>query len=237
MNADTAIAKEDNLLFDGHVFNADGTDVHVESRMKVLGDDSNEQLQFATSAEYKENIHCSYFTPSFSLATIIPNVVNVFSNKQEKIVIEALKKIDSRIVDFVLVDSTVMVDVGLEKRLPINLLGDGVRKFFTLVVAMSGCKDGILLVDEIDNGLHFSSMEKFWQVLFDAAHLFNVQLFASTHNIDSLKGLNRILNQHIVFQNDVTAFKILRRDDNTSFTLRYDYKSFSKLIESETEIR
>lgn len=238
-NSDNSLAEISELVFEGKLKNKEGNIESVKTSMRLNEEKTKESIQFSVKSKYKETLYCSYFSPSISLTTIIPSVLKIFSDKKEQLVIKALKKIDSRIVDFILNDNTIMVDVGFEKRLPINLLGDGVRKFFTLVVAMYECKDGILLVDEIDNGLHFSAMEKFWQVLLNTSQLFNVQLFATTHNIDSIKGLNKILqnNEYNKYQKDVSAYKLLRRDNDTMSALYYDYQSFSELINSETEIR
>lgn len=238
-SSDTSIPQIDELLFEGFVNGVDGQQENINAGIKIREEKNNERITFSLHGKYVEKIKCSYYSPSISLETIIPNVLKIFSNKQETIVTDALRKIDERINDFILVDNIIMVDVGYEKRIPINLLGDGVRKFFTLVIAMYAVKDGVLLVDEIDNGLHFSTMEKFWQVLLETAELFNVQLFATTHNIDSLKGLNAILSQekYSNFQKNVSAYKLLRHPDGTSFSLYYDFDSFSELIGSETEIR
>lgn len=172
----------------------------------------------------------------FFFETIPPMVKEVLQDKKETVVIDALKQIDDRIKDFVLFEDEVMVDVGLEKRIPINILGDGVRKFFTLILAIYRSKNGILLIDEIDNGLHFSTMEKLWRILLNVATIFNVQLFITTHNIDSLKGLKNVLASDNSLKNLVSAYKILRKE-KIHETLYYSADSFSTVIQQENEIR
>lgn len=237
--SDTSLSEVEELLFLGSVKKLNSEIESLKTVMKIREQKNSEKIQFSLSPNYKENIVCSYFSPKLSLATIIPSVLKIFSEKQEKIVVKALQNIDSRIRDFILVENTIMVDIGLEKRLPLNLLGDGVRKFFTLVVGMFESRNGILLVDEIDNGLHFSTMEQFWKILLDTAHLFNVQLFATTHNIDSIKGLNQVLlnSEKEGYRESVSAYKLIKHTDDTNSALYYDFKSFSDLIASETEIR
>ena len=187
-------------------------------------------------AKYKEQISCTYLPPNISFETIPPMVKEVLQDKKETVVIDALKQIDDRIKDFVLFEDEVMVDVGLEKRIPINILGDGVRKFFTLILAIYRSKNGILLIDEIDNGLHFSTMEKLWRILLNVATIFNVQLFITTHNIDSLKGLKNVLASDNSLKNLVSAYKILRKE-KIHETLYYNADSFSTVIQQENEIR
>ena len=53
-----------------------------------------------------------------------------------------------------------------------------------LVFAMSSAKDGVVLVDEIENGFHHSVLKKVWTVIERAAEQFNVQVFATTHSYE-----------------------------------------------------
>lgn len=125
----------------------------------------------------------------------------------------------------------------MEKRIPIQLLGDGTRKFFALVVALYSCRDGILLVDEIDNGLYYSVMKKLWKTLLEMAEQFNVQLYVTTHNMDSLHGLEQILSDNGEFQDKVSLYKLIHRDDDSMRILHYDYESFSTLLQNANEVR
>jgi AAA15 family ATPase/GTPase len=71
-------------------------------------------------------------------------------------------------------------------------MGDGMWRMFVLAVAITQCKDGTLLVDEIDTGLHYSVMAQMWKLIFDAAKEFNVQVFATTHSYDCVYSLAHI---------------------------------------------
>lgn len=199
--------------------------------------ENEESGYFGVPADYAEKIACRYISPSYSFPIIYEMVEEVVKQKKDRIIIDALKKIDSRIHDFRLVDTDILVDVGLEKLIPIQLLGDGTRKFFALVVALYSCKDGILLVDEIDNGLYYSVMKKLWKTLLETAELFNVQLYATTHNMDSLQGLEQVLSDNKEFQSDVSVYKLIHRDDDSMRVLYYNYESFSTLLQNENEIR
>lgn len=188
-------------------------------------------------ADYAEKIACRYISPSYSFAIIYEMVEEVVKQKKDHIIIDVLKKIDSRINDFRLVGTDILVDIGLEKRIPIQLLGDGTRKFFALVVALYSCRDGILLVDEIDNGLYYSVMKKLWKTLLEMAEQFNVQLYVTTHNMDSLHGLEQILSDNGEFQDKVSLYKLIHRDDDSMRILHYDYESFSTLLQNANEVR
>lgn len=75
---------------------------------------------------------------------------------------------------------------------PIGSMGDGIWRMLALAMAITQCKGGVLLVDEIDTGLHFRVMAKMWNLIFNAAKEFNVQVFATTHSYDCVYSLAQI---------------------------------------------
>ena len=51
---------------------------------------------------------------------------------------------------------------------------------------------GVLLVDEIDTGLHYSVMSQMWKLIFNAATELDVQVFATTHSYDCIYSLAQL---------------------------------------------
>jgi AAA domain, putative AbiEii toxin, Type IV TA system/AAA ATPase domain len=82
-----------------------------------------------------------------------------------------------------------------EKRIPIGSFGDGIWRMLALAVALVRAKDSLLLVDEIDTGLHYTVMADMWKLINEAAELFNVQVFATTHSYDCVYSLARICHE------------------------------------------
>lgn len=70
---------------------------------------------------------------------------------------------------------------------PLNSLGDGILRVLQLVLKVFPAKDGFLLIDEFENGLHFSVQEKVWALLFELAQKLNIQIFATTHSWDCIE--------------------------------------------------
>ena len=65
-----------------------------------------------------------------------------------------------------------------------------------LAVALANAKGGILLVDEIDTGLHYSVMEDMWRMVSRRASALDVQVFATTHSKDCWESLAAIVEPH-----------------------------------------
>lgn len=71
---------------------------------------------------------------------------------------------------------------------PIRSLGDGAVRLFGVALALANSKDGFLLIDEVENGIHYSLQRDFWKMVMKAAHENNVQVFATTHSWDCVRG-------------------------------------------------
>ena len=71
---------------------------------------------------------------------------------------------------------------------PLRSLGDGTTRILSMVLALADCRNGILLVDEAENGIHYSLHERLWTMIFRTAHEHNVQVLATTHSKDCING-------------------------------------------------
>jgi ABC-type cobalamin/Fe3+-siderophores transport system ATPase subunit len=71
--------------------------------------------------------------------------------------------------------------------IPLKSLGEGMNRLLGIALALVNCKDGILLIDEIEVGLHYSVLPDVWKLIFKTAKDLNVQVFATTHSKDCIE--------------------------------------------------
>ena len=71
---------------------------------------------------------------------------------------------------------------------PLKSLGDGATRIFGVALALANCRDGILLLDEAENGVHHSLQAEFWNMVLRAASARNTQVLATTHSKDCING-------------------------------------------------
>lgn len=82
--------------------------------------------------------------------------------------------------------------IDLEKPVPVRSLGEGMIRLFGLALALVTAQDTMLLVDEIDSGLHHSVQVEMWRLIFAAAERLNVQVFATTHSWDCVAAFQQV---------------------------------------------
>jgi len=88
--------------------------------------------------------------------------------------------------------------------IPLKNLGDGAQRMLQMAIALVSARDNILLIDEIESGLHYTVIEKLWQIIFEYAPKWNIQVFATTHSYDTVKTFTYLLEEDA--QKDVGAF-------------------------------
>lgn len=111
----------------------------------------------------------------------------------ENHVIDALSIIEPNIENIVFIDTpNSKYRVPLIKlkedneRHYLSSMGDGLQRILKLILSIITTKDGIILIDELENGLHYSIMPKLWELLYKISIEFNQQLFITTHSGDIL---------------------------------------------------
>jgi len=97
---------------------------------------------------------------------------------------------------------------GSRRRDPLGSHGDGMRRLLALSLALIQSQGGILLIDEVDTGLHYSVMGDMWHLVVRAAIDSDVQVFATTHSLDCVKGLAWLCDNHPQLQSSVSLQKI-----------------------------
>ena len=75
------------------------------------------------------------------------------------------------------------------KRVPIGSMGDGVWRLLGIALSLVRAERGILLIDEIDTGLHYSVLVDMWRLVYETAKRLEVQIFATTHSRDCYEAL------------------------------------------------
>lgn len=73
-------------------------------------------------------------------------------------------------------------------------MGEGTKRLLEITLAMINAKGGILLVDEIENGIHYSIHSTLWKYILELAEKYDVQVFVTTHSWDCIEGFQQALN-------------------------------------------
>jgi predicted ATPase len=122
---------------------------------------------------------------------------------------------------------------------PLNSLGDGMLRVLQLALKLFSAKGGFLLVDEFENGLHFSVQEKIWALLFDMAEKLDIQIFATTHSWDCIESFTKAA----VARQDIEGVlfrmgRSVRTSDNRRIIATvFDEAALANITQADVEVR
>jgi AAA15 family ATPase/GTPase len=124
--------------------------------------------------------------------------------------------------------------VGKPTKLPLRRFGDGMTRLLGLSLALSSCRNGILFIDEIETGLHYSILPDVWKLIFKTARDLNVQVFATTHSYDCIEAFAQAAIDDE--KSDGMLIRLARKDEQIkAFT--FDEKQLETITKEHIEVR
>jgi len=92
----------------------------------------------------------------------------------------------------------------------------------------------ILLVDEVENGIHYTVLSQLWRFILRLAELHDVQVFATSHSWDCIRGLQEASAD--TSDADVMLIRLERGPKMTKAVL-FDRKELSVVTRDAIEVR
>ena len=102
-----------------------------------------------------------------------------------------------------------------------------------LALALANVKGGVLLVDEIDTGLHYSVMADMWRMVSERAAALKVQVFATTHSRDCYESLAAVVQS----DSPSPEITIQRIDPSREQAIRFSDEAIVAAAERGIEVR
>lgn len=159
----------------------------------------------------------------------------------ETVVLDSLRVMEPRVEALAFVHDPgmrrpVLKLEGQEGPVPLQSMGDGMARVLQLVLSALRASDGLLLVDEFENGLHHSVQSKVWRVLFDLAQRKGLQIFATTHSDDCVRAFSEVAVRNT--EVDGKLMKLERMpDDCQTVVSSLSEQSLSNLLDAGIEVR
>lgn len=122
---------------------------------------------------------------------------------------------------------------GSTKRVALRSYGEGMSRLLGLSLALAQCQNGILLIDEIESGLHYSVLPDIWKLIFHSAKELNVQVFATTHSKDCLEAFAAASHEH---KGD-GMFIRLQRQGETIVAKSIEEERLALAVDHDVEVR
>jgi len=117
----------------------------------------------------------------------------------------------------------------------ITEFGDGLKHYISIICALYACANGYLFIDEIDNGIHYSQLERLWELILTISKKTNCQIFATTHSKEMLEAFARVAKK--LDEQDISYTTLVKNKQQEIQALTRDYEMLEDSIEQEREVR
>ena len=157
---------------------------------------------------------------------------------KKNLVVQAMQEFDSSIVDVSTIVSNGFAQLYAKvnnKLLPLKILGDGTNRLLLMQLAILANPNGIILIDEIENGFHYSVLPTLWKTLFSAAKLANCQIIATTHSYECIQNAIDYATRNS--EEDRFGFVRLEKRNEDVCAKPFSINALDYAVKSEIEVR
>jgi energy-coupling factor transporter ATP-binding protein EcfA2 len=184
---------------------------------------------------------------AYSPATGVP-ASNVNADQFSKLVIKgrkgkivtALKKVFPKIEDLITASPVGANEIychipsEFSEYVHIGLISHGISRLLANLLLIASHENGVVVIDEIETGLHYSILPQAWEAICEFSETFNVQIIASTHSEECLRAIVPFVKEN------PEKFRLLRAEvgRNSEHTVDiFKGENFEAALESGIEIR
>lgn len=189
------------------------------------------------NGKYIEHLRCAFINPKTAMVQIDKRIEGLLIQKKLSNLINILKAIEPMISDIRMGSGgMIWVDIGKKNLVPLNIMGDGMRRVLSFVATIADMRNGVVLLDEIENGLHYTSLSVLWKAVFAACKEYNVQLVATTHSYECIESFSKAYQEIEPSGDDIRLFRI-DREERKHQAVPFNAELLKTGIEKEFEVR
>ena len=212
-----------------------GNELVYHSKIVVTNDGNTRQ---ETDNGYSEHLNALFIPVDKNDANATANFSTLVKHNRKHFVTNALHDFDPSIESIeALPDGLYLKIKDVKELLPISMGGDGVRRMINIISTIA-CEDyDIVFIDEIDNGMHYSTHKLMWRTILKFILPHDIQLFVTTHNLDCLMGLKNAMQEEDSLRKLTHVYNVAKTKNKGFQVYSYGYDELKEAIDNEIEIR
>ena len=188
--------------------------------------------------DYMEKSRAWLIPSDLMTNSLASDLTELFRRNKKDNVLALLKLFDERITGIeILTDDVYIGFDGMTEMLPTRVTGDGLRRYLNIVASAANPLTDMILIDEIDNGLHYSVYKKLWQAIFALSVAGDKQIFVTTHSKETLSHLSEMLEENTAYQDELCLYTLAKTPKKGHQAYKYTYEGLSGACENDVELR
>lgn len=196
-------------------------------------------------AKYKPIFNYQYIdTNPVNIKIIANEWEDIILTEAEDLALQMLRLIEPKIIDLAFINQdnqrTPFVRLkDISERTPLHSMGDGIFRLLQIILKVLKARDGFLLIDEFENGLHYSVQPEVWRLIFELAGRYNIQVFATTHSWDCIESFAQVAKEREDLEGVLFRMgRSVRKSDNGKvIATEFDEDELYNLTKDNIEVR
>lgn len=172
-----------------------------------------------------------YGFSNFDLAWVFQSIQK---NDQEADLNRLLHEFDPNIESFKMIGGKPQCKIN-DEYLDLTELGSGSAHYISIICALHACQNRYLFIDELGNGIHYSQLDRLWEVILTISKRVQCQVFATTHSKEMLESFARVAKR--LNEQDISYTTLVKNKQQEIKALTLDYELLQDSLAQAHEIR
>lgn len=198
---------------------------------------SDNQESFIRPKKQLKLLNIGYMMPidTYINDSSIGAIDRVIQKGEKKRLIDILKVFNKDIIDInFTLDREIYITTDDKISMSMSSFGDGFKKAIILISKVIESENGILLVDEIETGIHKDIISDIFKEIINNSKLYNTQVIATTHSLEAIGALLNKFNDNL---DDIAVYRLEEFKDKIYSRRFSGNKAYKIIIEDGGDLR
>lgn len=131
-------------------------------------------------------------------------------------------------------EAAIFGDAGLAHMLSLQDMGEGINRLLTILLRIASAQGGYVIIDEIENGFHYSKYQDLWKLIHHAAVQYDVRVITTTHSYECIEAATKIFHNQ-----NPDLFSIIRMEKTEKgfISIPISSETAYDIIDANLEVR
>jgi AAA15 family ATPase/GTPase len=161
---------------------------------------------------------------------------HIKENRKRDELNQYIRQFDRDLLEFEIINNLPKVFLDSRQQFEdIAELGHGLKRYVSIISAILVCQESCLFLDEIENGIHYTQLDRLWRIILTLSEELNCQIFATTHSKECIESYYKV-SKEMAYKN-VSYIKMNRLKRGQISSSVYDYELLENSLEQNHEVR
>ena len=228
---DNKIPKDDNIELNYNtIINNDDT---IEEKKLNIPNINNTIYMMNKKIDNIGNREETYIQSSIEYHTLTAYLIEILKSKNEEPIIEMLSFFNKNIKAINVLNNDIYINIeGMNELVILNLMGEGLKKYLSIILPIAANKNNLILADDIASSLDNETAKYLFKSILNLSRNNDMQILLKINNYETLKLLHEIINNSEEFNDIKESINII----NIANTEEEGFKSYNYNIDNVKEL-